>query len=87
MEWVDYADFNSTNRIGLGIEGNVGAELFLGRNFSLLAEYGFIVENRWYVFDVDYYNNSGYRDQKVETFDDGSHVDWSRFRLGFAMHF
>lgn len=87
MEWVDYVEFNDVNRIGLGVEANFGAELFLGRSFSLLAEYGFIIENRWYVFDVDYYNTSGYHDHQVETFNDGGNIDWSRLRVGMAIHF
>ena len=85
----DYVDYyaDDLTRLALGVETTVGFEWFLGRNFSLLTEFDFVVQNEWYAFDVDYYDNFGRVETDVETFDDGVHFDASRFKLGLAFHF
>lgn len=76
-----------TGLIGLGAEWSFGLELFLGKNVSLLGEYGVTIQNRWHVVEIDYYDNYGHKYRDRETFDDGVHVDASRIKLGLAVHF
>jgi len=85
----DYVDYyaDDLTRLALGVETTVGFEWFLGRNFSLLTELDFVIQNEWYAFDVDYYDNFGRVKTEVETFDDGVHFDASRLKLGLAFHF
>jgi len=80
-------DIIESTRLGFGLDASVGMEFFLGRNFSLLAEYGLIIENQWYLVDVDYYDDYGYWYSEYDTFNDGIHVDASRIKLGCAFHF
>lgn len=77
---------NNSTKLGLGVETTVGSEWFLGRNFSLLAEWGVILQNEWYLFELDY---DGYRGtvDDIETINDGLHLDASRFKLGVAFYF
>jgi len=85
--WADDVDIDNNTLIGLGVEASVGMEWFLARNFSLLLEYGFTLQNEWYVLDLDYYDYYGYHHSDFETFDDGLHFDASRIKLGAAFHF
>jgi len=85
--WADDVDINSNTLIGVGIEGSVGMEWFLARNFSLLFEYGFTLQNQWYIIDLDYYSDYGYQESDLESFDDGLHFDASRIKLGASIYF
>ena len=87
FDWYEVLDSDDFTKVGLGLEGLVGLEWFLGRNVSLLAEYGLIVQNEWYVIDYEYYDPLGYHRSETESFDDGLHVDASRIKLGLALHF
>jgi len=78
-----YCD-NST-KLGLGIEAALGTEWFLSRNFSLLAEWGIILQNEWYFFELDYYPYDYINE--IETVNDGLHLDASRVKLGVAFYF
>ncbi len=79
-----YCD-NST-KLGLGVEAALGTEWFLSKKFSLLAEWGIILQNEWYIFEFD---NDGYYDivNDIETVNDGLHLDASRVKLGVAFYF
>ncbi|MCP4566361.1 MAG: hypothetical protein GY841_02140 [FCB group bacterium] len=79
--------YNDFTRLGLGVEGTFGLEMFLGRNVSLLAELGFTLQNEWYLFEYDYYDDFGFLRSEVESFDDGVHFDGSRVKLGLAVYF
>jgi len=85
--WVDAVGCDNFTKVGLGVEGSCGLEWFLGRNISLLAEYGFILQNEWYFFELDYYDYDGYGFEKTKGFDDGVHFDASRIKLGLAVYF
>ncbi|RKX32420.1 MAG: hypothetical protein DRP46_01190 [Candidatus Zixiibacteriota bacterium] len=85
--WVDEINGADNAMIGLGVEGSVGMEWFMSRNFSMLFEYGFTLQNKWYLFDLEYYDDYDYRISEIETFDDGLHFDASRFKLGMAVYF
>jgi hypothetical protein len=86
-QWVEYADWQDVTLVGVGVDATMGMEWFLGRNFSLLAEYGITVQKQWYLLDVDYYDYDGYRVNEVEAVDNGTHVDATRVKLGVAFHF
>ena len=86
-DWYGDVDYDNSAKLGLGVEALIGAEWFLWKNFSLLAEYGVTVQNEWYLFDVDYYDRFGYAHSETESFNDGLHVDGSRMKLGFAFYF
>jgi hypothetical protein len=86
-DWVDFVVCDRFSKFALGVEGSVGMEWFLGRHISLLAEYGFILQNEWYFFELDYYDYDGYVIDKVKGFDDGLHLDASRIKLGMAFYF
>lgn len=86
-DWLSGFRCKSNTLMGLGLEGSVGMEWFLARNFSLLFEYGFTVQNQWYVFDLDYYTYDHYVISDVETFDDGVHFDASKIKLGVSVYF
>jgi hypothetical protein len=85
--WCDDPSCDNTTRLGAGVEGSLGMEWFLGRRFSLLAEYGFTLQNEWYLFDVDYYDGYGHVISRTESFNDGLHLDGSQIKLGVAFHF
>ena len=85
--WVEYVDCTDSHRIGFGLEGSLGMELFLGRRLSLNAEYTITMEHRWYHFDMDYYDGYGYQISEDEFVGDGFHLDASHIRLGVSMYF
>lgn len=86
-DWVTAVGVDNNSMVSAGIAGTIGMEFFFGRNVSLLAEYGISVENRWYLFDIDYYDDWGYRFTETESFSDGIHVDASHIKLGVALYF
>jgi hypothetical protein len=76
----------SSAKLGLGIEAALGTEWFLSKNFSLLLEWGIILQNEWYFFEFDddiYYNSV----DNIEAVNDGIHLDASRAKLGVAFYF
>lgn len=85
--WIANDPSDNITRLGLGVEGSFGLEWFLARNFSLMLEYGLTVEHRWYIFEYDLYDSCCYRVTETEAFADGWHLDNSRVKLGFAVHF
>jgi len=86
-DWYYAVECNSSSRLGLGAEASLGAEWFLGRNFSLLAEWGVILQNEWYLFELDYYSDYYHYYNEVETVNDGLHLDASRLKLGVSFYF
>ncbi|PKK83173.1 MAG: hypothetical protein CVT49_09675 [candidate division Zixibacteria bacterium HGW-Zixibacteria-1] len=86
-DWLTGYECKSNTLVGLGVEGSVGMEWFLARNFSMLLEYGFTFQNQWYIFDLDYYTADNYVISEVTAFDDGVHFDASRIKLGVAVYF
>lgn len=86
-EWYSEISCDNCNLVGLGLESSFGLEWFLGRNVSLLAEYGLILQKEWYVFDFDTYDQYGHRTTEWETIDNGTHFDASRIKLGVAVYF
>ncbi len=85
--YYDEMLYTDVTRLGLGAEAFLGVEFFLGRNLSLLTEWGITAQNEWYMYDVDYYDDWGHHSTEIETLDDGFHVDASRIKLGLAFHF
>jgi hypothetical protein len=86
-EWSEVIDRDDVTRVGVGMEASIGMEMFLGRNFSLIAEYGLVLQHQWFVYEVDYYDNHNRRYSETESLEDGLHLDASRVRLGVAIHF
>jgi len=85
--WAEWVDCTNNALVGLGLEGSIGMELFFGPNFSLLAEYGITLEQRWYLFEFEYYDDIGRSSDRWEAVDDGLHLNASQFRFGLAFHF
>ena len=85
-DYYDEVNYNSSTKLGLGIEAALGTEWFLSRHFSLLAEWGITLQNEWYFFELDY---DGYSDtvDDIEVINDGLHLDASRIKLGVAFYF
>jgi hypothetical protein len=83
----DILDYNDAALVTLGLEGSFGFEWFLGRNLSMMAEYGLAVQNEWYVLDVDYYDRIGRIYTETRTFNDGLHLDASHIKLGMSLYF
>jgi len=79
--------YDDATMVSLGIEGSMGFEFFLGRNLSMMMEYGIAAQKEWYILEFDYYDHWGYRVTETETFDDGFHLDASRIRLGMSFYF
>jgi hypothetical protein len=86
-DWYDAVECSSSTRLGLGAEASLGAEWFLGRSFSLLAEWGVILQNEWYLFELDHYGDYYHYVNQVETVNDGLHLDASRLKLGVSFYF
>jgi hypothetical protein len=84
---ADYMDIDNTGLIGFGVEGMFGVEWFLGPNVSLLAETGFVLENQWYVFDVDYYDRWNHVHSEVEFHNNGTHFHSPQVKLGLGIYF
>lgn len=87
--YYDYYDevySDNSTKLGLGVEAAIGTEWFLSGRFSLLAEWGIILQNEWYFFELDYdgYSNTIH---DIETVNDGLHLDASRIKLGVAFYF
>jgi len=80
-------DHDDVTEIGVGMEASLGLEMFLGRNFSFIAEYGLVLQHKWFVYEVDYYDNYNRVYTDTESLEDGLHLDASRVRLGVAIHF
>jgi len=78
---------NSSTLIGAGIELSLGMEFFLGPSVSMLAEYGLLVQNRWYIIEYDRYDNYNRRVTEIDTYNDGLNIDASQIRIGLAVHF
>lgn len=85
--WYEEVDPNDVTKVGFGLEAVLGLEWFLGRSFSLLAEYGIAAQNEWYVFEREYYDCCGNHSTELESYDNGGHFDTARMRLGLAFHF
>ena len=73
--------------IGVGVEASLGFEFFLGPSVSMLAEYGLLLQNRWYVIEYDGFDNHDRHVTKIDTYNDGLNVDASQVRIGLAVHF
>jgi hypothetical protein len=86
-DWISAVSFDNNSMVSAGIAGTLGMEFFFGRNVSLMAEYGIAIENRWYLFEIDYYDDWGYRFSETESFSDGLHVDNSHIKLGVSLYF
>ena len=78
---------DQSTKLGLGAEASLGAEWFLSRNFSIIGEWGVILQNEWYVFEFDNYDSYYYGYNDVETVNDGLHLDASRVKLGVSFYF
>ncbi|MFH1701611.1 MAG: hypothetical protein ABIE07_13615 [Candidatus Zixiibacteriota bacterium] len=87
FEWMESVDSKEGVRLGFGLEGSLGMEWHLGRSISVLAEYGFIAQNEWYIMEVERYNLHGRLITDHESFDDGIHLYGSQARIGFSIHF
>ena len=83
-DYYDEVYSDNTTKLGLGIEATVGSEWFLSKNFSLLAEWGIVLQNEWYFLEFDNYD---YYYDDIETVNDGLHLDASRIKLGAALYF
>jgi len=85
FDYYDEVYCDNTTKLGLGVEAALGSEWFLSKNFSLLAEWGIILQNEWYFFELDndYYSTF----DNIETVNDGLHLDASRVKLGVAFYF
>ncbi len=83
--YYDEVYSDNTTKLGLGVEAALGSEWFLSKNFSLLAEWGIVLQNEWYFFELDdgYYHTY----DNIETVNDGLHLDASRIKLGAAFYF
>ena len=86
-QWVEWVECRDSQRLGLGLEGSLGLELFIGRHLSVNAEYGVTIEHRWYHFDMEYSDGYGYSITEDEFVADGLHLDASHIRLGVSMYF
>lgn len=78
---------NSSTLVGAGVEASLGFEFFLGPSVSMLAEYGLLLQNRWYIIEYDSYDSYNRRVTKIDTWNDGFNVDASQVRIGLAVHF
>jgi hypothetical protein len=87
FEWSETIDSREGVRLGFGFEGSLGMEWHLGHSVSVLAEYGFIAQNEWYIMEVERYNIHGRLVTDHESFDDGIHLYGSQARIGFSVHF
>jgi hypothetical protein len=94
--WISYyddpsieylVDYDDGTLISAGLEGAFGIEWFIGRNFSMVAEYGIALQNEWYILDFEYYDFRGHRYTESEVFDDGIHLDDSHIKLGVSFYF
>jgi len=83
----DAVGCDQSTKLGLGAEASLGAEWFLSRNFSIIGEWGVILQNEWYVFEFDNYDSYYYGYNDVETINDGLHLDASRVKLGVSFYF
>jgi len=84
---ADYVKCDQVTRMGLGLQGALGLEWFMGRHVSLLGELGINVEKRWYVFRIEYYNDHGGNWSDTDVFGDDVVVESPWVNLGFAVHF
>ena len=84
---ADYVECEQVTRMGLGLQGALGLEWYLGKHVSLLGEMGINVEKRWYVFRLDYYNDDGCCWSDTDVFSDDVVVESPWVNLGFAVRF
>ncbi len=86
-DYVQSIDMEDSFLLGVGLSGAVGMEFFLGRNLSMLVEYGVSVQQKWFFFEADYYDQYGYHHTEVDSYNDGLDFGDSHIRLGFAAYF